>query len=114
MKVTCWEEEGTNQIPESYLYQVAYYAAITGAARVDIAVLIGGQNFRIYHYDKDEAMESKLIRVAKKFSNNHVLAGVPPKPKNDKDAAKLYPKANGLEVRADNMVLTKVYRCFKT
>ena len=108
MKVTCWGEEGTNQIPESYLYQVAYYAAITGASRVDIAVLIGGQDFRIYRYDKDEVMESKLIRVARKFWNNHVLAGVPPKPRTQEDAAKLYPKANGLEVRADDIVLTKV------
>ena len=108
MKVTCWGEEGTNQIPESYLYQVAYYAAITGITRVDIAVLIGGQDFRIYRYDKDEIMESKLIRVAKKFWNNHVLAGVPPKPRTQEDAAKLYPKANGLEVRADDIVLTKV------
>jgi putative phage-type endonuclease len=107
-KSTCWGEEGTNQIPESYLYQVAYYAAITGASRVDIAVLIGGQDFRIYRYDKDEVMESKLIRVARKFWNNHVLAGAPPKPRTQEDAAKLYPKANGLEVRADDIVLTKV------
>jgi len=108
MKVTCWGEEGTNQIPESYLYQVAYYAAITGVPRVDIAVLIGGQDFRIYRYDKDETMEQKLIRVAQKFWNNHVLAGVPPKPRTQEDATKLYPKANGLEVRADDIVLTKV------
>lgn len=108
MKVTCWGEEGTNQIPESYLYQVAYYAAITGANRVDIAVLIGGQDFRIYRYDKDEVMESKLIRVSKKFWNNHVLAGVPPKPRTQEDAAKLYPKANGLEVRANDTILEKV------
>lgn len=107
-KVTCWGEEGSNQIPESYLYQVAYYAAITGATRVDIAVLIGGQDFRIYRYDKDEIMESKLIRAAKKFWNNYVLAGVPPKPRTQEDTAKLYPKANGLEVRADDIVLTKV------
>ena len=108
MKVSCWGEEGTNQIPESYLYQVAYYAAITGAIRVDIAVLIGGQDFRIYRYDKDEAMENKLLMVAKKFWNNHVMVGDPPKPKNDKDVAKLYPKANGLEVRADDTILEKV------
>ena len=108
MKVTCWGEEGTNQIPESYLYQVAYYAAITGASRVDIAVLIGGQDFRIYRYDKDEVKESQLIRAAKKFWNNHVLAGVPPKPRTQEDAAKLYPKANGLDVRANDTILEKV------
>ena len=108
LKVTCWGEEGTNQIPESYLYQVAYYAAITGADRVDIAVLIGGQDFRIYRYDKDEVMESKLLRVARKFWNNHVIVGDPPKPRTQEDAAKLYPKANGLEVRADDAILEKV------
>lgn len=108
MKVTCWGEEGTNQIPESYLYQVAYYAAITGVNRVDIAVLIGGQDFRIYRYDKNEVMEDKLLRVAQKFWNNHVLAGVPPKPRTQEDAAKLYPKANGLEVRANDAILEKV------
>ena len=108
MKVTCWGEEGTNQIPESYLYQVAYYAAITGANRVDIAVLIGGQDFRIYRYDKDEVMESKLLRVARKFWNNHVIVGDPPKPRTQEDAAKLYPKANGLEVRANDAILEKV------
>lgn len=108
MKVTCWGEEGTDQIPESYLYQVAYYAAITGVNRVDIAVLIGGQDFRIYRYEKDEVMESQLIRAAKKFWNNHVLAGVPPKPRTQEDAAKLYPKANGLEVRANDTILEKV------
>lgn len=44
-------EVGTDQIPEVYKYQqVAYYAAITGVSRVDIAVLIGGQDFRIYQY----------------------------------------------------------------
>lgn len=109
MKVTCWGEEGTNQIPESYLYQVAYYAAITGINRVDIAVLIGGQDFRIYRYDKDEIMEENVIMVAKKFWNNHVLAGIPPKPRTQEDAAKLYPKANGLEVRANDTILEKVY-----
>jgi len=108
MKATCWGEEWTNQIPESYLYQVAYYAAITGANRVDIAVLIGGQDFRIYRYDKDEAMEAKLIAAAKNFWNKYVLAGVPPKPKTQEDAAKLYPKANGLEVRASDEILEKV------
>lgn len=107
-KASEWGMEGTEQIPQGYLYQVAYYAAITGSNRVDIAVLIGGQDFRIYRYDKDLELETKLVRVAKKFWQQHVEAGVPPKPKNEQDTAKLYPKANGLEVRADNIVLNKV------
>lgn len=107
-KASEWGHEGTDQIPQAYLYQVAYYAAITGAEKVDIAVLIGGQDFRIYCYNKDLELEAKLLRVAKKFWQQHVEVGVPPKPRNEQDAAKLYPKANGLEVRADATVLSKV------
>ena len=108
MKASEWGDEGTDEIPQSYKFQVCYYAAITGAERVDIAVLIGGQDFRIYTYKKNPIEEAKLIKVAQKFWNKYVLASVPPKPKNDQDAAKLYPKANGLEVRADEDVLQKL------
>ena len=108
MKVTCWGEEGTDQIPESYLYQVAYYAAITGASKVDIAVLIGGQDFRIYQYDKDKVMESKLIKTAQKFWNNHIVPQIPPQPKNEVDVNKLYPKASGPEILGDEDTLVKI------
>lgn len=107
-KAQLWGIEGTNDIPQSYQFQVGYYAAITGVERVDIAVLIGGQDFRIYTYNKNKKTEGKLIKVAQKFWNEHVLKNIPPKPKNDQDAAKLYPKGNGLEVRADEDVLLKL------
>ena len=108
MKAHEWGEVGTDQIPESYKYQVAYYAAITGVSRVDIAVLIGGQEFRIYQYLKDKEMEDKLIRAAVLFWNKYILTNTPPAPKTDADTAKLFPKANGLEVRADDTILQKI------
>jgi putative phage-type endonuclease len=103
-----WGEVGTAEIPEVYKYQVAYYAAITGVSRVDIAVLIGGQDFRIYQYLKDKEMEDKLIRAAVLFWNKYILTNTPPTPKTDADTAKLFPKGNGLEVRADGTILKKV------
>ena len=108
MKAHEWGEVGTDQIPESYKYQVAYYAAITGVARVDVAVLIGGQEFRIYQYLKDKEMEDKLIRAAILFWNKYILTNTPPAPKTDADTAKLFPKGNGLEVRADDTILQKI------
>ncbi len=108
MKAHEWGEVGTDQIPECYKYQVAYYAAITGVSRVDIAVLIGGQEFRIYQYLKDKEMEDKLIRAAILFWNKYILTNTPPTPKTDADTAKLFPKANGLEVRADDTILQKI------
>jgi len=108
LKAQLWGEEWTNQIPDSYQMQVAYYAAITGVERVDIAVLIGGQDFRIYRYIRDVEVEKKVIEVAKKFWNDYVLKGIPPKAENREDIAKLFPKGNGLEVRADELITEKV------
>ena len=55
-----WGVEGTDEIPDSYKCQVAYYAAIADVPKVDIAVLIGGQEFRIYTYIRDESLEKHL------------------------------------------------------
>lgn len=95
-----WGEEGTDQIPEQYLCQVAYYAAICDVERVDIAVLIGGQGFRMYTYQKNEEFEGKLISAAIAFWNNYVAKGIAPEASNSSDIAKLYPKSNGLEIEA--------------
>ena len=108
MKASEWGEEGTDQIPETYLGQVSYYASLTGVKRVDIAVLIGGQDFRIYTYTSRPELEHDLKRVAKKFWTKHVLAKKPPKLTNLRDASILYPKGNGLEVRANSEVLKQV------
>jgi putative phage-type endonuclease len=103
-----WGEEGTNQIPQLYLCQVAYYAAICDVPRVDIAVLIGGQNFRIYTYLKDKEFEEKLVRAACAFWNNYVLKGIAPSASNLGDVTTLYPKSNGLAIQADREVVADV------
>lgn len=107
-KASEWGQEGTDQIPESYLLQVAYYAAITGVPRVDIAVLIGGQDFRIYSYQADYDLQKKLIRAAEVFWTKYVQTNTPPQPKTTSDMEKLYPKANGLEVRASDTIANKI------
>jgi len=103
-----WGVEGTDEIPDSYKCQVAYYAAIADVPKVDIAVLIGGQEFRIYTYIRDESLENKLIQVAVNFWNNHVLPRIPPEPSSASDFSNLYPESNGLEVTADNHLLENV------
>jgi putative phage-type endonuclease len=103
-----WGEAGTDQIPESYLYQVAYYCAITGATRADIAVLIGGNDFRIYQYLKIPEMETKLIKAANIFWNKYIVSKTPPEPRSEADTAKLFPKASGREAIADDTILQKI------
>lgn len=103
-----WGEEGTDQIPEQYLCQVAYYAAICGVDSVDVAVLIGGQGFRMYRYVKNEEFENKLISAAVAFWNNHVLKGIPPEASVASDISKLHSRSNGLAVEANAEITSQI------
>lgn len=108
MKAKEWGEEGTDQIPEGYLCQVAWYSAITGVPKVDIAVLIGGQDFRIYTYMKNKEFEDKLITIGKNFWLNHVQKRIPPQPCNLHDISSLYPRGNGKEIKANTEIVSSL------
>jgi predicted phage-related endonuclease len=108
MKASEWGEQGTDQIPLSYLYQVAYYSAICGVDRVDIAVLIGGQDFRMYTYLKNEDLESKLIKAANAFWNNYIAKGIAPEATTQGDISTLYPNSNGETLEADDEITKEI------
>lgn len=99
-----WGEEGTDSIPEHYLLQCAYYAMICDKPKVDLAVLIGGQNFKLYQYNKNEALENHLLQIAKNFWLNHVEKRIPPQAINLQDINKLYPEANEDSIVADQEI----------
>lgn len=105
-----WGEEGTDQIPESYLCQVAWYSAITKAPKVDIAVLIGGQDFRVYTYTKNKEFEDKLISIGVNFWINNVQKNIPPVATNLHDISSLYPRGNGKELKATEEIIDKLNR----
>ena len=92
-----WGETGTDQIPEYYLPQVAWYLSlfphIEGA---DVAVLIGGNDFRIYHVKRNPSFEKRLIEIGNRFWRDHVLADVPPQIDGTESSARYlaetYPK----------------------
>ena len=84
-----WGDE-TDKVPDAYLLQCAWYSAICNVPYVDIAVLIGGNDFRIYKYVKNENLEKNLLRIGKEFWHNNVLKQVPPPPKTASDCDKLY------------------------
>jgi putative phage-type endonuclease len=107
-KMKKWGDLGTDQIPESYLLQVAYYAAICDVPKVDIAVLIGGQDFRIYTYNRDKNLEEKLIKIGVNFWHNHIEKRVPPKCVNTRDTFNLFPQSNSKQITAKNDILAKL------
>jgi predicted phage-related endonuclease len=107
LKAKEWGDSGTDQIPESYLIQVAYYAAICDVPKVDIAVLIGGQDFRIYTYERNRELEDKLIKIACNFWYNQIEKRIPPKCVNTKDTFNLFPQSNYHEIVAESNILEK-------
>jgi len=86
-----WGEEGSEEIPESYYAQVAWYAAICDVPKVDIAVLIGGQKFKIYTYNADKSFQDNLIKAGIEFWQNHVEKKVPPACSTLNDVKTMWP-----------------------
>lgn len=108
LKAKEWGEQGTDQIPVTYLYQVAYYAAVCNVEKVDIAVLIGGQDFRIYQYRKNSDFEHKLMEAACAFWNNYVRKGIVPEATTEEYVSTLYPESNGLSIKAGKELLQSI------
>lgn len=91
-----WGEPGSDQIPQPYLLQVQHYMEVTGFAVADVAVLIGGSDFRLYEVFADSALQDMLIDAEAEFWQR-VQRGDPPEPVTAADAVARW----GRESRAD-------------
>lgn len=80
-----WGEPGTDEIPQEYLLQVQHGLFVTGFAVCDVAVLIGGSDFRLYTVEADRELQEILIDQEADFWS-HVETGDPPDPVNREDA----------------------------
>jgi putative phage-type endonuclease len=85
-----WGESYTDNFPDEYLLQCAHYAIVLDVEFVDLAVLIGGNNFRIYTYKRNYELEKKLIEKEKQFWHNNVLPRIPPDPITSDEASKIW------------------------
>lgn len=74
-----WGEPGTDEVPQEYLLQVQHYMAVTGFAVADIAVLIGGSDFRLYEIPADRELQELLIHEEGVFWQL-VQGATPPEP----------------------------------
>ncbi len=73
-----WGEPGTDEVPEYYITQPMHYMGITGCLTWDVAVLIGGSDFRIYTVQRDEELIKLMFEASEQFWNDHVLKDIPP------------------------------------
>lgn len=60
-----WDEG----VPAYYQTQVQHYLCVTGIQKAYVAVLIGGNSFKIYEVDADPEIQSMLVAVEKNFWN---------------------------------------------
>lgn len=73
-----WGAPGTDQVPMGYYCQVQWYMAALGVTKADIAVLFSGQDFEIYHLERDDKCLKNLYKKAKDFWLENVGKDIPP------------------------------------
>lgn len=88
-----WGEPGTDQIPDQYLLQCQWYLEVTGTYICDVAVLIGGQDFRIYTVERNEDLIREMIAAAIDFWAC-VEAGIEPEPQSLAECQARWQKAD--------------------
>ncbi len=68
--------------------------AITNLNRVDLAVLFGNSDFRIYEISRDLELEGVILQKANFFWNTYVLQDVPPPAISEEDCQTLFSKGD--------------------
>jgi putative phage-type endonuclease len=89
-----WGEPGTDGIPLPYLCQCLWYLGITNLSEIDVAVLLGGLDLRIYTITRDIELESLMFEKAAFFWTEHVQKDIPPKPQSITDCQALFQRAS--------------------
>jgi putative phage-type endonuclease len=89
-----WGAARSDEVPLTYLCQVAWYQAITNIDQADLAVLFGNNDFRIYEIQRDAELEEMILKKALYFWQEHVLKNVPPPAQSEADCQTLFPKGD--------------------
>lgn len=95
-----WGPSGSDEVPDSYLVQCTHYMIVLGVDVCDLAVLIGGRDFRTYTIGLDKELADIIIEREHTFWHDHVLKRVPPEPTTLDDLKSLYPVDSGDSILA--------------
>lgn len=95
-----WGQSGTDEVPQHYLAQVMWTMEVAELDEADLAVLIGGSDFRLYHFKRSPELVGQLMELGERFWVDNVLAKRPPPPSGaDNGWLKLrFPKDNGVSI----------------
>jgi len=73
-----WGRAGTDEVPDHYWLQCAWYVAITGAEAWDVAVCFGGTRMEVFTVRRDPEVERVLLDAGAEFWEKYVLRREPP------------------------------------
>ena len=90
---TDWGEAGSDEVPQAYLLQVQHYLTVTELDVADVAVLIGGSDYRQYVIEADRELQEMIIEGEAMFWAN-VQSQTMPEPVSYADAIVRYGKAS--------------------
>ena len=108
-----WGEPGTDAIPLPYLCQCLWYLGITNLPEIDVAVLLGGADLRIYTITRDIELESLMFEKAAFFWTEHVQKDIPPKPQSIDDCQALFQRTcigKTIEVNEETIALIQLLK----
>lgn len=91
-----------HEIPVYYETQVQWYLGITGLPIAYVAVLIAGQDFRIYSVPRNDEVIETLRERMEDFWKAHVIGKVPPEAATPSDVRALYADDSGELEEATN------------
>jgi putative phage-type endonuclease len=112
-----WGEPGSDGIPLPYLCQCLWYLGITNLAEIDVAVLLGGSDLRIYTITRDLELESLMFEKAAFFWTEHVQKDIPPKPQSIGDCQALFQRScvgKSIEANRETMALVQQLKTLET
>lgn len=73
-KASRWRSD----VPDDVLAQGTWQMRVTGYDHIHVAVLLGGNEMKMTVIERDERMESYVVREVERFREQNLLAGVEP------------------------------------
>lgn len=102
-----WGEPGTDDIPTEYVFQTQHEMFVTGLPVADVAVLIGGSDFRIYEIPADREFQEMLLEHEAEFWRL-VESGETPEAVSREDVKRRWQVCRGSKVAATSEVSAAV------
>jgi hypothetical protein len=96
--------DGSDQVPDSFAYQVQQQMAVTGLPVADIAVLFAGRELRVYTLGRDEGTIDQLLSLEERVWAYVARGEAPPWP----GPAPVRPVLAADEIEADEDLTAKV------